>query len=251
MREIAVTPSLHGLTGSIPARDWQAIVAAAAAHWNDALESCCNVRLTVVAAQNRWVAAEDSVNLIVLRQGLWCHNEQCGHTSTFPPNALAMTTVYPEGAKGADLREADVEISAKMLHAVPPDKLPKDLASQALITASGVWIIAPPNSDYPVLLESVLVHEVGHVLGLSDSCASGHESGGPPRGCSADQIDRVMAPDAHQLRPTAADVAELQRFYPLSFDWSHMWLWLSILIAGLLVLAAAIWRWSHEQATKS
>lgn len=249
-RNITLTPSLHGLTGSLPARDWQAIVAAAAAHWNDALESCCNVRLTVAAAQNRWVAAEDGVNLIVLRQGLWCHNERCGHTSTFPPNALAMTTIYPEGAKGANHREADVEVSGKMLHAVAPDTLPEELVSQALVTANGVWIIAPPNSDSPVLLESVLVHEIGHVLGLSDTCGS-HDSGGFFRDCSPKQTNRVMFPDAHQLRPTNADVLEAQLLYPRPFELSHIGVWLSLLIVTVLLLGVVIRRLLRIRAFNS
>jgi hypothetical protein len=134
---------------------------------------------------------------------------------------------------------------------VPAQAESKELTQYARVTESGVWVVGP--SEHPVLLEAVLVHELGHALGMSDACVSGYHIGDAARwvACTVDQNNRAMFPDAHQLRPTAADVAELQRFYPLSLDLSHMWLWLSILIAGLLVLAAAIWRWSHEQATKS
>jgi hypothetical protein len=241
MRDIPITASRSGTRGLIPTKEWQQVIEASVAQWNQALERCCSVRLSVAPEQDRWLAAEDGVNLVVLRQGLWCHNGSCGHTSTFPLDSLAMTTAYPEGATGALVREADVEVNPRMLHAAAPDPLPKGPILQARATESGIWVFGLPDTNYPVPLESVLVHELGHVLGLGDACVSGHHVGGMPVivDCPSEQRDRVMFPEARQLQPTAADLAELAQLYPLPNDGlslGQIWVWLLLLGSILLVI---------------
>ena len=254
MRDITVTPSLHGLTGLMPAKDWQAIGAAAVARWNGALASCCNVRLTVAAPQSLWLANEDGVSLIVLRQGLWCHNEMCGHTSTFPPNALAMTTVYPVGAKGAEVREADVEVNGQLLRALDVHSLPTaSQLSGAYSTDSSIWVLGPHYIGNPVSLEAVLMHELGHVLGLSDACASDHYMAATATvvNCTVEQHSRLMFPDGRHLQPTAADLSELAATYPLSSHSQplrHAFLGYALCVIAILVLV--VWRVGRPFASR-
>jgi hypothetical protein len=253
MRSIAITPSRSGLQSLMPAREWQQIMNSSVARWNHALEQCCSVRLVVTLAQDKWLATEDGVNLVVLRQGLWCHNESCGHTSTFAPNALAMTTAYPEGATGVQVREADIEINPRMLHVVSHVSLPMDPALQARATESGLWVFGPRDTQYPVPLEAVLVHELGHVLGLGDACTLGHEVGGLPVvvDCTSEQRERVMFPDAHQMVPTAADLEELAQMYPApNHSLAQPWTWLTLSLAVILLLSAAIWRVRRARESK-
>jgi hypothetical protein len=245
MRTIAITPSLSGLRGLIPDRDWQQVIEASVAVWNQALERCCSVRFSVSPAVNLRLATQDDVNVIVLRQGLWCHNEMCGHTSTFPIDTLAMTTAYPDGATGAQVREADVEVNPRMLHAVASDSLSKSPTLLARATESGIWVFGPPGTSYPVTLEAVVVHELGHVLGLGDTCVSDHRFGGMPviGDCSTEQRDRVMFPDAHQLQPTAVDLADLAQLYPMpdhGLGMAGMWMLLSL--GAALMLSVLLWR---------
>ncbi len=92
----------------------------------------------------RRFVAEDGVNLIIFRAESWCHNERCGGAGTFPLRAAAMTTTFPKGARGVDVREADVEINA----------------------VNGAWL-ARDDPSQPNL-GSVLLHEIGHILGFPD-----------------------------------------------------------------------------------
>jgi hypothetical protein len=182
--------------------------------------------------------------MIVLRQGLWCHNEACSHTSTFPIDTLAMTTAYPEGAQGAQVREADVEVNPRMLHAVEPVFFPKGTTLMAHATASGVWVFGPPDTHYPVPLEAVLMHELGHVMGLGDVCVSDHRASGVPvlGDCSTEQRESLMFPDAHQMRPTAADLEQLAQLYPLhNVSLGQIGPWLLITLGAMLVTSFVIW----------
>jgi hypothetical protein len=68
---------------------------------------------------------------------------------------------------------------------------------------------------WPVPMTSVLVHEIGHVLGLADVCGSERRASGQPitDACSATDRARVMFAASVADTPTAADVAELCALY--------------------------------------
>jgi hypothetical protein len=165
------------------------------------------VRFSVApAADKRW-ATEDGVNLVVLRRDEWCHNERCGTRTTFPTAALGMTTSYPEGASGLAVSEADVELNALGMQMIA-DGAPGLVKKTPVLSTTGGTTIS---------LETVLVHELGHVLGLKDACNAGHRVSGRPilGDCSAAQRDRVMFAPARKVSPTAADLAEVRFLYPL------------------------------------
>lgn len=174
MRTIVITPSQFGLTASEQQATWFALVARSADNWNRALRHCCSIRLQVAPLAGRWIVAEDGVNLLTLHLSQWCHNERCGKTSTFPLAALGMTTIFPADAVGAHVREADVEINGTRLNSE---------------NASPDWTTSVPGVAEVVSLETVLTHELGHVLGLGDACGDhyGH-SGKIERGaCTNEQ----------------------------------------------------------------
>jgi hypothetical protein len=207
LRVIAITPSSSVLSEQLGAAEWQRLVKDAATQWNRALEGCCSVRFSVApAADKRW-ATEDGVNLVVLRRDEWCHNERCGTRTTFPLGALGMTTSYPEGASGIAVREADVELNGLRMEVIA-DGAPGLQKRTPVLSA-------PSGTTVP--LETVLVHELGHVLGLKDACNEGHRVSGRPilGDCSSEQRERVMFAPARISTPTSADLDEARFLYPL------------------------------------
>jgi hypothetical protein len=111
--------------------------------WSYPTVRCTSLQVISGNPVPRRLAAEDGFNLVVFRGETWCHNDRCGKTGTFPLRAAAMTTLFPEGARSADVREGDIEINA----------------------VHDAWL--EDQSGHPNL-RSVLLHEIGHVLGFPD-----------------------------------------------------------------------------------
>jgi hypothetical protein len=187
-----LTPSLAQLPDSLAPERFVAALERAAEAWS----SDCGVRVVIGPALSRAAAREDATNLVVFRQGAWCHNGRCARDSTFPLRALAMTTTYPEAARGRAVREADVELQAAQVE-------------DGLFRPSW-W------SGASLSLEVVLAHEIGHVLGLSDRCTD--ERGRPARDahvrCAPEQRASVMFAPARLAAPTALDRQALCELYP-------------------------------------
>lgn len=229
----------------MPADDLLEVVKVSIAHWNDALASCCAIRLTVAPASDRWIADEDGVNLIAFRRQTWCHNDRCGNTTTYPAGTLAMTTRYPEGAAGVQLREADIEIDARQLRAVSVDKALILEGEQVHETRRGIWVVSQYADKDPVPLETILVHELGHVLGLDDACVTGHRASGRPiiRECSRKQRDRVMFATSRKLQPSSADLAEFAQLYPKpGHSLGQAWVWMLISLGIVALASVPLWR---------
>jgi hypothetical protein len=93
---------------------------------------------------------------VIFRANRWCHNERCGKDSTFPIRVAAMTTVFPRGAGPGLVKEADIELNGVHFD---------------WSTGAGTRPVAE--------LATVLVHELGHALGLPDACSgpSCHDHG--------------------------------------------------------------------------
>lgn len=116
----------------------------AARAWSYPQLPCTSVEIVRGAPASRRLVGEDGINLVVFRSQSWCHNDRCGGPATFPLRAAAMTTVFPPGARGAEVREADVEINA----------------------VRAAWL--EDQTPGRPTLRSVLLHEMGHLLGFPD-----------------------------------------------------------------------------------
>jgi hypothetical protein len=204
-RTWVLTPSSRDLPAGIGKASWSAVLTEAANAWHT---PCANVRLEVSTPADRWLAERDGVNLFVFREQVWCHNAQCGHTATFPLRAMAMTTVYPEGARGADVAEADVELNASSFEFTIAGAAPCD----STYTAGPL----PGAPKWKVPLKNVLVHEIGHTLGLQDACRQGQRPSGRPvlGDCGPSERNSAMAMGAPLDRPTRDDLIALCNLYP-------------------------------------
>jgi hypothetical protein len=195
LKTVVLTPSTHDLPAGWSGNDLRKAVEAAAARWSYP-QLPCAVKIAVADPTAAWRATEDGTNLIVYRSQVWCHNERCGPESTFPLRVTGMTTTYPKTAVGSAVVEGDVELNGVTFR--PDSSLP---------ASPGKW-----NAP----LESVLVHEIGHVLGLGDACLVGHRASGRPviDGCGPEESARAMFPTGLHAALSAGDVAALCAVYP-------------------------------------
>ncbi len=163
---------------------------------------CTSLRIEVTPLVGAEVAARDATNLIVFRNEHWCHNESCEAGSEFPSLAAAMTTTYPAAARGRDVLEADIEINAVGY-------------SFALGTAPHATLQVGTESQV-VPLQAILLHEIGHLIGLEDSCAQ-HSVSGVLRvvGCASDEQDSVMFSQATHTELTGRDAERVCELFPL------------------------------------
>lgn len=105
-----------------------------------------------------------------------------------------MTSVFPPHIHGSSVRGADIEINA-----------------WGFQFSAGVVIPVESVTHPTVPLEAVLLHELGHVLGLPDVCSAGS---GPHRapsedGCVEHELGSVMFSPALREQLSPADVALL------------------------------------------
>jgi hypothetical protein len=197
VKTVVITPSASDLPPGWSIDRFREAVQRAADAWSLPNVPCA-VKLVVGAPQAEWRATRDGKNLVAFRGQSWCHNQRCGPSSTFPLRAMAMTSTYPaETSRPPD--EADVELNAVSFQLTPAGRGGN-----------------PESAKWSVPLEPVLVHEIGHVLGLPDVCGAQRRVSGRPvtAACAAEDRQRVMFAANLNARPTPADVAELCRLYP-------------------------------------
>ena len=185
---VRLEPSRLGLPASVTAADLSRELAAAARAWSYPAVPCTSVVFEVGAAEQRRVAAQDGSFRVLFRSQSWCHNERCGHLATYPARTAAMTTLYPESGDGP-IVEADIELNGVSFW-------------------EGVSPLHPPSARTPSL-RGVLVHELGHVLGLGDACPeTGPAGAAPGAGCDSAMLS------GERVAPSAADVRWLCAAYP-------------------------------------
>jgi hypothetical protein len=188
----SLVPSSHALPDGLDAASFRRALVEAAEAWNRS--GCLPFALEVSAPAPHRLAQEDGRNVVVFRPGDWCHNERCGAGRTFPTRAAAMTTVYPEGGGVREVREADIELNAASFDWTldEEDDRPHGTGRQ----------IAP--------LEAVLAHELGHLLGLRDTCGSEHGGRAKARAsCSADERESLMFSGSTRTAPSPWDRDQL------------------------------------------
>ena len=186
---MTLIPSTFDLPANVSPSAFESALESAAAKWSYPRVSCTSLRVGVGAAVRQRLAEQDGQNLVVFRASRWCHNERCGKDATFPIAAAAMTNVYPVGAGPGKVVEADTELNA----------------------AHFDWLLAPDatrghgSHSYKTVLEAVLLHELGHVLGFPDACKPEH--------CSESESRSVMNP-SETLELSPEDVAAVCRAFP-------------------------------------
>ncbi len=155
---IRLTPSTLGLPASVSVADLSRELETAARAWSYPAIACTSVVFEVRAPEARRLAVRDGSFRVLFRSSTWCHNERCGHLTSYPANTAAMTTLYPESGAGP-IAEADIELNGVHFGwggSVSHDRRRNPSAS----------------------LRGALVHELGHVLGLRDSCPEPFEGAG-------------------------------------------------------------------------
>jgi len=186
-----LTPGSHELPAGLNAEAWRGAVAEAAREWSAPRVTCTSVELVVAAPAPRRTVAQDGLSLLTFRGAPFCHNDDCGHGRTYPTTVMAMTTVFPDGARGGAVVEADVELNAGTFRFAPFGTEPKPVT---------------------VPLKAVLVHELGHVLGFEDAC--GGQWNDADRGCPDGPPESVMYAPALREELTPLDVAALCAAFP-------------------------------------
>jgi hypothetical protein len=173
------------------------------AAWSLPRIGCTSLNLSWVRASGEPEAAFDSVNSIVVRRDRFCNQDLC-----YDPAALAITTTTVSRTGG--IRDADIEINA----------------------ANFQWAILDGSrvNGGQHDLESVLLHETGHFIGLDHNCANGpgpapidHQGMMAPSciGASAEVRAAVMFPSDSpgQVAPLRALTADEARaacaLYPI------------------------------------
>lgn len=198
MKTIVLTPSTSELPAGWSPDDFRDLVRRAASRWSYP-HVPCRVQVVVGDARPEWRAVQDGTNLIAVRSRSWCHNARCSPTTTYSLRATAMTTTYPEGARGRSVVEGDVEVNGVFFQ----------LTDSRATTQ-------PDMRRRPVRLESILLHEIGHVLGLGDVCGDDRTESGRPdtAGCSPEDRARAMFASGQHEDLTADDVRDLCRIFP-------------------------------------
>ncbi len=192
-KSVVLTPSAQDLPVGISPDDWQNTVRVAAQRWN---VPCSRFVVSVAKPAPRWRVGKDGINLIAFRKDVWCKNKSCGHTTTYPLRAMGMTTVVSEPAQNHNEGEADVEINAAAFSFNVDGKTVNQENATQIARVS---------------LLAVVMHEIGHVLGLKDFCSSGHTITGHPitDPCSDAKRRSVMFAGALAEQVSPEDIAAL------------------------------------------
>jgi len=203
-----LTPGSMDLPEGISVEAFATKLREAANAWSYPQVACTSVELQVTEPEARRLAVQDGTSLVVFRSNTWCHNERCGHDTTFPLRAAAMTTTYSAEASH-DVPEADIELNGRFYGWPPLDaraQRDRDLES----TGSDRVRTVP--------LRAVLVHEIGHVLGFDDACPHvGTRDERSTKRCSRDaplsamnEVARLEAPSAEDIRTLCARFPRVQ-----------------------------------------
>jgi hypothetical protein len=131
-------------------------VAAALAVWDHRNNPCSRVELRLAEGTTDNEVVEDGVSSISFREERWSRNGVADVVGRHPANMVALTSLYakprPGRPKVAEIGEADIELNAV----------------DFTFSTNGKFSHGASRTRD---LQTVLVHEIGHILGLGHNCA--------------------------------------------------------------------------------
>lgn len=125
-----------------------------ARQWSRSGNPCASLEIAVSPAAQPSSVAKDGMSSLVFHETSWCQNGNRDN-GCYPESMMAITTLYveadPENPGRSVIREADIEVNA----------------------VGYVWSVDGENLDRARSLrrdlETTLLHELGHVIGLAHS----------------------------------------------------------------------------------
>jgi hypothetical protein len=185
-QEVTLQPVVPSAASGVSSAELSSALREGARVWNDALGACGVPRLQIGSARTEPVrVVEDGANVVVIRTGSWCPERALDPEDCYDPQRAGLTHLYPRLVPGdsrdGELREADLEINAVDFRWSLDGTRPGTRSLRALV-----------------------VHELGHVLGLD------HEHPGAPG-----YRESIMYPSPVEggrpvvLKPGPAEVASL------------------------------------------
>lgn len=196
----ATVPVIAYVGEPVPPLDGEAFPRAlslAAAAWSD--EPCTSLELRIIpAGEASGPAIIDGVNRITFRRRRWCR-EPSDPPSCHGTDVLAVTHVTRDVNTGAII-DADIEINA-------------------VSVAWAELTVDAPRPGAPVDLQSMLTHELGHLIGLDHTCTLDGTGtpvdslGNPVKPCDAEAFARAttMYPSVMKGSIRLRDLADDER----------------------------------------
>jgi hypothetical protein len=146
---VPLTVYPNDLTDLAPAQTMHAVSAAAAA-WSAGQNACTFLAITAQSSTDPAPRAHyDGNNVVVFLRDTFCAAADPPGTCTYDPTALAISSLFVSTATG-QIRDVDIEVNARYFAWTDVDTDPS------------------PAGKFD--LQDELTHEMGHLIGLDDSC---------------------------------------------------------------------------------
>lgn len=185
-----------------PATGVTALQVAAAARkaadlWATSCNGCSLPKLAFEVSPDDRPVRRDGVSVLRLQPGRWCPQNSSPVSACYDSRRMAIAHVYSRPATDTGR-----------------DSVPEGEVDLRINAVDYSWS-GEDGAENAAKLEKMLVHEVGHLLGLAHSCRSGGLDDCTPR-----DRDSVMYPypleagHRHPARPTSRDIAHLRELYP-------------------------------------